>query len=139
MSQSSRPSSGDSETVRLDIWLDVACLYKTRSEAQQACRNGKIEVNGQVAKPNRLVRPGDELIILRQFGRKQRFVVRSVADRHVSKADARLLYEDLTPKPTPAEIEMRRAERIYRAAMTPPRAPDKRARRALRKMKEDWN
>ncbi len=31
---------------------------------------------------------------------------------------------------------MRRVERMYRAAVTPPRAPDKRDRRALRKIKE---
>jgi ribosome-associated heat shock protein Hsp15 len=122
--------------VRLDIWLDIACLFKTRSEAQKACRGGKIEVNGQNARPNRLVRLGDELLISRPLGRKQRIVVRGLAERHVPKADARDLYEDLTPKPTAEEIETRRVERMYRAAMTPPRAPDKRARRALRKLKE---
>jgi ribosome-associated heat shock protein Hsp15 len=124
------------EAVRLDVWLDVACLFKTRSEAQKACKGGKVDVNGQTAKPNRLVRPGDELKISRPFGRKQKIAVRSIADRHVSKAEARLLYEDLTPAPTPEEVEMRRLERIYRSAMTPPRAPDKRERRALRRMKE---
>ena len=122
--------------IRLDVWLDVACVYKTRSEAQKACRGGKIDVNGQTAQPKRLVRIGDELIVSRPFGRKQRIVVRGVADRHVAKAEARALYEDLTPKPTAEEIEIRRVERIYRAAMTPLRAPDKRARRALRKLKE---
>jgi len=61
--------------------------------------------------------------------------VRGFAERHVSKADARALYEDLTPPPTPEEIEMRRLERMYRAATTPLRAPDKRQRRALRKIK----
>lgn len=120
--------------VRLDIWLDVACLFKTRSEAQKACRNGKVDVNGQTAKPNRVLRTGDEVVIGRPFGRKQRIVVRGLAETNVSKADARLLYEDLTPAPSPAEIEMRRMERIYRAQMTPPKAPDKRQRRALRRM-----
>lgn len=122
--------------VRLDVWLDIACLFRTRSEAQKACKGGKIDVNGQTAKPNRLVGPGDELKISRPFGRKQRIVVRAVADRHVAKAEARQLYEDLTPAPLPEEIEMRRLERMYRAAVTPPRAPDKRDRRALRKLKE---
>ena len=121
--------------VRLDVWLDVACLFKTRSEAQQACKGGKLEVNRQRAKPNRLLRIGDEIEISRAFGRKQRLVVRALADRHVAKAQARELYEDLTPAPSAEEIELRRMERIYRAAMTPPRAPDKRQRRALRKMK----
>jgi hypothetical protein len=53
----------------------------------------------------------------------------------VPKAEARTLYEDLTPPPTPGEIEVRKLERMYRAATTPPRAPDKRQRRALRRMK----
>ena len=34
--------------VRLDVWLDVACLFKTRAEAQRACRGGKVEVGGVV-------------------------------------------------------------------------------------------
>ena len=127
--------SSSDEPVRLDVWLDVACLFRTRSEAQKACRGGKIEVNRQPAKPNRLLRVGDELEIARSFGRKQRVVVRGLADRHVSKVDARKLYEDLTPAPTPEEIEARRMERMYRAAVTPPHAPDKRRRRALRRLR----
>jgi ribosome-associated heat shock protein Hsp15 len=121
--------------VRLDVWLDVTCLFRTRSEAQTACLGRKVDIGGQRVKPNRLLRVGDELHISRPFGRKQRIVVRGLADRHVAKAEARRLYEDLTPAPTPEEIEMRRMERAFRAAMTPPRAPDKRQRRALRRIK----
>lgn len=123
------------DSVRLDVWLDVACLFKTRSEAQHACKAGKVDVNGQPAKPNRLLRTGEEIEISRPFGRKQRLKVRGLAERHVAKAEARLLYEDLTPPPTPEEIEARRLERIYRAAVTPPKAPDKRERRALRRLR----
>ncbi len=123
------------DDVRLDIWLDVACLYRTRSEAQKACQGGKVEVNGQTAKPNRKLRVGDELRIKRPFGRQQRVTVRAVADRHIPKAEAKRLYDDLTPPPTAEEIELRRMERVFRAAMTTPGSPDKRQRRALRKMK----
>jgi len=128
-------ANDEPQEVRLDVWLDVACLYKTRSEAQKACKSGRLEVNRQPAKPHRLLRVGDEIEISRPFGRKQRIVVRALADRHVARAQARELYEDLTPPPSPEEIEMRRMERMYRAAMTPPRAPDKRQRRALRRIK----
>jgi len=124
------------DSLRLDIWLDIACLFRTRSEAQKACKSGKISVNGQSAKPNRAVRSGDVIDISRPFGRKQQIVIRSLEDRHIAKADARQLYEDRTPPPTTEEIEMRKIERMHRAAMTPPRAPDKRARRAIRKLKE---
>jgi ribosome-associated heat shock protein Hsp15 len=128
--------TGDLEAVRLDVWLDVACLYKTRSEAQKACRGGKIEVNGHPARSNRLIRPGDVLTIGRPFGRRQRLRAHGLAERHVAKAEARALYEDLTPPPTPIEIEARRLDRIYRAAVTPLHTPDRRERRVRRRLKE---
>jgi ribosome-associated heat shock protein Hsp15 len=121
--------------VRLDVWLDVACLFRTRSEAQKACTGGKVDVNGQAAKPHRLVRTGDALVISRPMGRKQQIVVKALAERHVPKAQARELYDDRTPSPSREEIELRRLERIYRASLTPPRTPGKRERRALRALK----
>jgi ribosome-associated heat shock protein Hsp15 len=123
------------DAVRLDIWLDVACLFKTRSEAQKACKLGKVRVNGQDAKPNRLIRAGDRVEISRPLGLKQPVTVRGVADRHVARAAARALYDDHTPVPTPEQIEMRRLERLYHAATTPLRSPEKRERRALRQLK----
>ena len=122
-------------TVRLDQWLDIACLYKTRSEATKACRLNKVIVNGAAAKPHRDVRIGDEMEIHRPMGRKQLITVVGIAETHLPKAEARLLYEDRTPKPTPAEIEVRRLERIYRAAATPPTRPDRDMRRTLRRLK----
>jgi len=130
-----RDDARPAQDVRLDVWLDIACIFRTRSDAQKACRGGKVTVNGQHAKPNRHLRPGDELEISRPFGRKQQLKVLALAERHIAKANARLLYEDLTPPPSPDEIAARRLERIYRAAMTPPRAPDKRQRRAIRRLK----
>jgi ribosome-associated heat shock protein Hsp15 len=124
------------DALRLDIWLDIACLFRTRSEAQKACNSGKLSVNGQSAKSNRVVRAGDEIQISRPFGRKQQIVIQGLDDHHVAKADARKLYEDRTPAPTAEEVAMGKMERMHRAAMTPPRSPDKRARRAIRKMKE---
>jgi ribosome-associated heat shock protein Hsp15 len=126
------------ESLRLDVWLDVACLFRTRSEAQQACKNGKVDVNDQPAKPHRDIRPGDTLSIRRPLGRRQRVVVKALADRHIAKAEARELYEDITPPPTPEEIEARQVARLMRPFLqsAPPGSPDKRQRRAIRKMKE---
>lgn len=125
-------------SVRLDIWLDVSCLFKTRSEAQRACKNGRVTVNGVVAKAHRDLRAGDTLVISRPMGRKQTVVVRGLTDRHLAKAEARALYEDLTPAPTPEEVELRRAERLFRAVSTPAGRPDKRQRRAVRDTKQSW-
>jgi len=124
----------DLERLRLDVWLDVACLFKTRSEAKRACEGGKVEVNGERAKPHRAVCEGDQIRISRGFGRHQTVVVRGVLDEHVKKSDARTLYDDLTPTPTPEEIEMRRMERIYRAAAAAA-GTDRRKRRDIRRHK----
>ena len=134
---SPEPQPPPLDALRLDVWLDVACLFKTRSEAQRACKGGKVDVNGQAAKPHREVKPGDEIEISRPLGRKQRVVVRKLADRHIPRAEARELYEDLTPPPTPEQVEARRIERLARAFIRPAGAgtPDKRERRQLRRMK----
>ena len=120
--------------IRLDVWLDVACLFKTRSEAQKACRLGKVSVNGATAKPHREVKPGDELIIARPLGRRQTVVVKAVTDTHVARAEARLLYEDRTPPPTPEEVEMRRLERLFRATSLTAGRPSRDDRRTRRRI-----
>ena len=124
--------------ARLDVWLDVACLFKTRSEAQQACRGGKVEVNGEGAKPHRLLKVGDTLRITRSAGRRQLVVVLVLAEQHIPKADARLLYEDTTPPPTPEELAVRELERHFWKSRLPVSAatPDHRERRRLRRLKE---
>jgi ribosome-associated heat shock protein Hsp15 len=124
-----------SAAVRLDVWLDIACLFKTRSEAKHACEGGKVEVNGAHAKPHRVVREGDRLRIGRPFGRHQDIIVRIVMDQHVKKAESRVLYDDVTPKPSAEDIEMRRMERVYRAASQAAGTPDRRRRREIRRAK----
>ena len=125
------------DSLRLDVWLDVACLFKTRSEAQKACKGGKVDVNDQMAKPHREIRPGDRITITRPLGRRQQVVVRELRDRHIPKADARELYEDVTPPPTPEQVEVSRMARLLRPFRAiSGGAPDKRERRALRRMKE---
>ena len=124
------------DSVRLDVWLDVACLFKTRSEAKRACEGGKVEVNGGSAKPNRALREGDRIRITRGQGRYQDVIVCILIDQHVKKSESRALYDDTTPKPTPEEIEARRVERAYRAAARAAGTPDRRRRREIRRIKE---
>src|SRR3954471_19303809 len=124
--------------VRLDVWLDVACLFRTRSEAKRACEGGKVDVNGQPGKPHRLGGPGDEIVISRPLGRRQTVVVAGLAERSIPKTEARLLYDDRTPPPSREEVEARRLERIFRAMNPAPRTPSKRDRREIRKMKRPF-
>ena len=126
------------DPLRVDVWLDVACLFKTRSEAQKACKGGKVDVNGQAAKPHREIRPGDVIEITRPLGRRQRVVVRATTTKHVPKSEARHLYEDTTPPPSPEEQAMLDLLRVAgpRRRTAAAGVPDRRERRRLRREKE---
>jgi ribosome-associated heat shock protein Hsp15 len=116
------------ESVRLDVWLDVACVFPTRSQAKEACDGGKVDVNGARAKPHRELRVGDQLSIAGGRALRRQLVVRGLADRSIPKAQARKLYEDVTPA-VPAEVaEARRLDRLMAPELEAGR-PDKRDRR----------
>jgi ribosome-associated heat shock protein Hsp15 len=120
--------------VRLDVWLDVACVFPTRTQAKAACEGGKVDVNGARAKPHREVRVGDRLTVSRSEGVRRELVVRGLAERSLPKAEARKLYEDVTPAPPPEVAEARRLDRLLRPRGDAGR-PDKRERRERRKLK----
>jgi ribosome-associated heat shock protein Hsp15 len=79
--------------MRVDKWLWVARLMKTRSAAADAVTGGKVHVNGAAVKPSREVKPGDELEITRGPVR-QTVVVRGLAPRRGPAAEAALLYDE---------------------------------------------
>jgi hypothetical protein len=55
---------------------------------------------------------------------------------HVKKSEARALYDDVTPPPSEAQLEMRRMDRAYAAAARAAGTPDRRRRREIRRFKE---
>lgn len=103
--------------VRLDKWLHVARVFKTRSLATKACQLSRVRVNGATAKPHRTLAVGDrvEAEVTRDWTRI--FVVRELADRTLPKAEVPRLYEDLSP-PRPS------ADPVARALRRPPVARD---------------
>lgn len=111
MSRERKEGEADAAGVRLDVFLDVACILPTRSKAKEACEGGKVDLNGAAAKPHRTVKPGDTLQVTFP-GRRRTFVVKAVADRHLPKAAARELYEETTPQLSPEQLEAQRLERL---------------------------
>ena len=91
------------DAMRLDKWLWAARFYKSRSLAQTACDGGKVDVNGQAAKPSRAVRNGDRIQLTMGEWRRE-LVVRGLNERRGPAAEARLLYEDLSPPPPPRAL-----------------------------------
>lgn len=114
--------------VRLDVWLDVACVFPTRSRAKAACEGGKVEVNGDRGKPHREIRPGDRIVVTGRDGSRRDLVVRGLAEHSLPKAEARKLYEDVTPPVAPEILEARRLDRLL-APRGDAGRPDKRDRR----------
>ena len=77
----------------MDKWLWAARFFKTRSVAAEAVEGGKVEVNGERAKPAKAVRPGDEVRV--RLGPYQHIViVRGTAERRRTAAEAAVLFEE---------------------------------------------
>ncbi len=82
--------------VRLDKWLQVARVFKTRSQATHACTLGRVKVNGQAAKPHRHLALEDRVEV--EQGEWTRvLVVKELRDRPLPKVETARLYEDLSP------------------------------------------
>jgi ribosome-associated heat shock protein Hsp15 len=93
-------------SVRLDKWLHVACIYKTRTQATHAVDLNRVRVNGQPAKPHRLLVLGDRLDIT-QGDWNRVLIVKELREKQVSKEEARTLYEDQSP-PRPSADPLQR-------------------------------
>ena len=94
------------DSVRLDKWLWAARFFKTRSLATDAIGGGKVDVNGDRAKPAKQIKPGDE-VRLRSGPYEHILIVRQLGERRGSASVAQTLYE---------ETEASRAEREKLAA-----------------------
>ncbi|MGE5234348.1 MAG: RNA-binding S4 domain-containing protein [Acidobacteriota bacterium] len=120
--------------VRLDKWLQVARVFKTRTQATKACELGRVTVNDQRAKPHRSVALGDRVEI--EIGDWTRvLVVRELAERPIAKAEVPRLFEDLSP-PRPASDPLARLLRTPPGRREPGAGrPTKRERRELERLR----
>ncbi len=118
------------EQVRIDKWLWAARLYKTRTQAQDACNGGHVKLNGSSARPSHPLRVGDRVEAHAPRGLLIVDVL-ALAEKRLGAPLARALYEDHSPPPPPKEalLEVR-----ARGAGRPTKAD----RRALERLKPGW-
>ncbi len=126
--------SESDDRIRLDKWLKVARIYKTRSQATEGCEQGRVTVNDQIAKPAKLVKPGDRITVRTKM-HKRILDVLGVEHRSVSAENARHLYHEHPP--TPEEIEAEELKRMFFKSMKQKYKgrPTKRDRRDIRKLR----
>ena len=120
---------------RLDKWLWAARFYKTRSLASEEISKGRVQVNGQSAKPSREVRVAD-LVELRQGAVLRTVQVRGLSHVRGPAPVAQTLYEETAD----SLLARERASEQRRLAPEPSSTidqgrPTKRDRRQL----ADWN
>ncbi|MDQ8199808.1 RNA-binding S4 domain-containing protein [Pelagicoccus enzymogenes] len=119
----------DLEKVRVDRWLWAARVFKTRGDAAEACKGGKVEIGGENVKPSRPVRVGETIEVMKDGVLREYRVVGLLLKRVGAKVVANFV-EDLTP---PERLEVRRetlAQTVLKRAAGTGR-PTKRERRDM--------
>jgi len=86
----------EQEKLRIDKYLWAIRVFKTRSLATDACKAGRVKLNGQSIKPSSVVKLGDTYHI--QKGIEKKVVkVTGLLEKRVDAKTASGFYEDLTP------------------------------------------
>lgn len=115
--------------ARLDKWLWAARIYKTRTMASDACKNGRIAINGAQAKASRAVKKGDEVSV-RKSPITYTFRVISPIEKRVGAKLLPEILENITPPEQYEMLEMSKISGFVNRAKGTGR-PTKKDRRAI--------
>lgn len=96
------------QEARIDKWLWAARIYKTRTLAADACKNGRITINGAQTKPSRTVKAGDKVGV-KKPPITYTFLVKQPIEKRVG---AKLLPDILENITTPEQYELLEMSRI---------------------------
>ena len=94
--------------ARIDKWLWAARIFKTRSIAADACKNGRVSVGGTTVKPSRMVKEGD-VVSVRKPPVTYSFKILKTIEQRVGAKLLPEIYENVT---TPDQYELLAMTRI---------------------------
>jgi ribosome-associated heat shock protein Hsp15 len=101
------------DKVRIDKYLWAIRIFKSRTLATEACKEGKVKLYGENAKPSALVTIGDVIDVIKD-GFRLKYKIVALIEKRVSPVLAKPCYEDLTPE---EEINKYKAGLSARAAL----------------------
>ena len=124
------------DSLRIDKWLWAARFYKTRSLAADEIGKGRVQVNGQDAKPSREVKPGDR-VRLRQGFVQREVIVRGLSAARGPAPVAQQLYEETSESIAAREAAAQQRRLAAEPALSIEQGrPTKRERRQI---DQAWN
>jgi ribosome-associated heat shock protein Hsp15 len=94
--------------ARLDKWLWAARIFKTRTMAADACKNGRVMIDGVKMKPSRMIKEGDVLQVRKPPVTYSFKVLKAIQNR----VGAKLVPEVLENVTTPDQYELLEMNRI---------------------------
>ena len=87
----------EKEKLRIDKYLWAIRLFKTRSQAAEACDQGKVKWNGNSVKPSKTVNVGEEYEVKTE-AKRWRIKVTGLLEKRVAASEAVKNYIDITPE-----------------------------------------
>lgn len=94
--------------ARIDKWLWASRIFKTRTIAAEACKKGRVSINGTQVKPLRMIKPG-EVIQVKKPPVTYSFKVLQAIEKRIG---AKLVPEILENVTTPEQYELLEMSRI---------------------------
>ena len=121
--------------ARIDKWLWAARIFKTRTLAADACKNGRVAVDGVNVKPSRMVKEG-ETVSVRKPPVTFSFRILKTIEQRVGAKLLPEIYENVTPQDQYDLLEMKRISGFVDRARGTGR-PTKKDRRAMDAFNEE--
>ena len=125
------------EVARIDKWLWAARIFKTRSIAADACKNGRVTIGGVNVKPSRTVKAG-ETVDVRKPPITYSFKILKTIEQRVGAKLIPEVYENVTTPDQYELLEMNRISGFVNRARGTGR-PTKKDRRAMDADDFDWD
>ncbi|WP_024989082.1 RNA-binding S4 domain-containing protein [Segatella albensis] len=117
------------DTARIDKWLWAARVYKTRSLAANACKNGRVTIEGVNVKPSHMIKRG-EVISVKKPPITYSYMVLDCIEQRVGAKLLPDVYKNVTDPKQYELLEMSRISGFVDRARGTGR-PTKKERRAL--------